>query len=79
MVSEVIEEEHVPEDSSVVAGTRDIVKSVPDRSIAKERSYFPKEKDGQHVGGPNPDEAMQKASQVESPKFFNLFQLVQHA
>jgi hypothetical protein len=42
VVSEVINEEHVPEHSAIIAGAAQLIEYGPNRSSLQEWGYFPK-------------------------------------
>lgn len=58
MVSKIINEEHVPEDTSVVAGSCDLGEEWPNGAIHCQWCNFPEEKDSHHVGWPDSDKSM---------------------
>ena len=58
MIFEVVDEEHVPEDPSIVATASELHVGVPNGSIANIGGNLPIDKDGHHVGGPDSDETM---------------------
>lgn len=78
MTVEVVQEEHVPDNSSVVAGAGQGVEGSPDGAAAEERSNLPEQQNGYHVGRPDSDETMQDAPEQESHKLLDLFDLLQH-
>jgi len=79
VVSEVVDEEHVPEHSAVVAGAAQLVEVAPDGPAAEEGRDLPEDEDGDHVGGPDADEAVQDGPEVELPEALHPLELLEHA
>jgi hypothetical protein len=79
MVSKIIDEKHIPKNSTIVTFTSEIIESIPNRSITKVRSYFPENQNSNHVGGPDSDESMNDTSKIERNKFDFFLHLIQHA
>lgn len=41
MIAKIIDKEHIPYKTTVIAGTGHVIESTPDRSISYEGCYFP--------------------------------------
>lgn len=76
MIFEVINKEHIPEDTSIVATSGCITVAHPNGSIAQIRCYLPEEKNCQHVSGPDTDQSVEDGSEIKFDKTFCLLHLV---
>jgi hypothetical protein len=76
MISEVINEEHVPEKPSIFAGIGHVVEIAPDWPISNKRCDFPEDEEGQHVGGPDSDDTMYNPADIKFSEISHLLQLL---
>lgn len=79
MVAKVIDKEHIPEHTTVVAAVGEDEKGVPNGSIAKVGRKLPEDEDDEHVGGPDTDEAMEDGSSPEEEHILGLLHLWEEA
>jgi hypothetical protein len=79
VVAEVIDEEHVPQHSSVVAGAGERVEGAPDGATPEVGADLPEHQDRHHVSRPNPDEPMRNTPQEKFPYALHFLGLLQHA
>lgn len=78
MVFEIVDKEHVPQDSSVIAGATYGVVVTPNRAIPEVWCYLPENENRQHVGRPDSDESMEDCPEVEFGETLDLFELLKH-
>jgi hypothetical protein len=78
VVFEVVNKEHIPNNTPIVAGTTQVVKRTPNRPITYVRSHLPKEKNSYHIGRPYPYDTMHDAPNIKLEKTFHLLELLKH-
>ena len=78
VVPEVVNKKHIPEYSSIVTSTANVVKGPPYGATSKVRSNFPKDQNRKHVSWPDSNNSMHQTTNVKLPEFFHFFHLLQH-
>ena len=79
MITKVIDKEHIPEHTTVVAAVGEDEKGVPNGPIAKVGRNLPEDENDEHVGGPDTDETMEDRSSPEEEHIFGLLHLWEQA